>query len=457
MFWNNLTLFASGMIVQSADLRELHRLRIKSRPSESASWSIPQQIKIPAIEIGLSALFPTMVYTGGDGSTRRKLRSKKDEDTSNLEPVSGPVASLALSKKQPWAKNVVTIKFKGVQFVSTPLESRDASAPNRQLVCTSEAMVKVLNPSQFAALKGSLDPNLSFNPQTGEFFIRLHHSVGEAAIPSLKSRLRAVDRFVNFLEALDKAKGLIFRERVTLREVVFSYGEGEPEALNDTADEAPKRWRVTLDLSQDDVDVRLEMGSPHSRIVDMLKRLVNQDGGIGALLTWLPTSLPAMSTIEQIEKDWVALQEQRKGTLDFTMKTMDWAGMRYCLPDANGSGERHLALALNIKTRRGECWWHIWRSDRQDGEPDDEFDEVLRPIWNRKGDMWQGLATGAAGKPKEGVVNMLRAVDSAVRAVALGETPPMGRAAAPLKGQSQTRAQAQGGGKAAPSQVVVLD
>ncbi|KAI9171985.1 Mediator of RNA polymerase II transcription subunit 14 [Paramyrothecium foliicola] len=425
-FWNNLTLFATGMMAQSVDMRELHRLKIKCRPNESMNWSLPQQVRLPSIEIALSAVFPAMVV---DVAEKEAIGGSFIAASGNAElaSITRPATGnrLSLSPRQPWANNMVTIKFKGVQSQSTWSEGQNENATQR-LVCVSDAVIKVKRPAKFAALPSMVDWDVSYNPKKGEFCLRMRHPIEKSMVGALQSRIKAVDRFVTFLESMDKAKGTITSESVTLREVTFSYSEANVDSVPDEASQATQRWRVVLDLSKDDINIELEAGNPHLRVVDLMKRLVNTDGGIGALMVWLPASTRALKAIDDIESDWQDIQEKNQGQVEFSMKTIDWMTIRYTIggTDAtDGQKPKQLSLDVSMKVRRGEPWWHLTRTVIANGEvpPEDDFTQALKPIFEGKGEGWLGLTTSAAGKPDNGVVGMLQAVDNAMRTMAAGE------------------------------------
>lgn len=362
-FWGNLTFFATGMIAQAVDMRELHRLRIKSRTNDSIDVALPQQIHLPSIQLALSAMFPSIGYG-----------SPESED------------------RQSWANNIVTIRFKGIE-----------SCDDR-MACVSEAVLRVRKPSKFATLKGTVDRNLSYNAKLGEFCLRIQHAVGEPVLAILKSRIKAIDRFVNFLEAMDKAKGSIVSELVTLKEIRFLYQTSES-----------KQWRITLDLSKDDIAINIDRGNPHLRVVDLMQQLVNSDGGIGALMGWLPASLQALEAISTIETRWEGLQSKRVGQVEFAMKTLSWLSVQYTFV---GRQPKQVILQVRTKARRGEAWWHIWRSDGGVmATPGDVYTSALKTVWDGRGEGWMGLSTGAAAHSRSGIVAMLLAVDDAMQTV----------------------------------------
>ncbi|CAM1507272.1 Fc.00g069130.m01.CDS01 [Cosmosporella sp. VM-42] len=469
-FWNHLTLFTTGMIAQSVDLRELHRHHIKSRQSQSRNWSLPQPVRLPSTEIALSGIFPTLVFDSAESESAKGSSGQaatvgqNSELASILRPLTQPLTTVALSAKQPWANDIVSIVFKGVQPPRKLEGSLDPPPADTPLTCVSDAIIKVRKPSKFASLKGLVDREVSYHPQKGEFCLRIRHGIGESVLTTLKSRVKAVDRFVNFLESMDKAKGTLVSEKVTLRIVTFSYSE--PRDQNDDNTQRPPRWRIVLDLSKDSIDIKLQRDNPHLRVIDLMKTLVNSDGGIEALMLWLPTSLPALSAIQRIETTWADIQAMRQGYVEFSMKSVDWMSIRYTIAGSERliqQSRRQLTLDVKIKVRRGEPWWNIYRVYSTNHPQEDEFTTALKPIWEGKGHDWHGLITSVAARPSSGIVDLLTAVDDAIRALV---GTPEGTFVTDLTTQNSssqsmqsftqpTTQQSQGTGKG--SQVVVID
>lgn len=354
-FWNNLTVFATGSIARITDLRELHRHRIKSRSSDIKS-STSQQVRIPALEMDLSALVPSMAVD-------------------------------STGRKQGWANNIVIVRFGGLQPAPRP-----SGLENEKpwLRCTTDAILKVRNPSKFTTLNGNVDHDLSYNPIKGEFGLRIRHAVGEPILEILQSRIKSIDRFVNFLEAVEESNGAIVSEEVSLQRVTFKYGA----------------WSMALDLSHGDIDIFIDEHNPHLRVLDLMRVLVNSDGGISGLLSWLPASLSAMEALDSMETAW---EDVKVGTAQFTVKTLGWMSVRYSVLDKPDV----LTLEVQRKMRRGEAWWHVRRSDKD--ADDDMFSAPLKAVWVKNGAKWIGLSTGAAGKPDGGVVEMMLATDEAIR------------------------------------------
>ncbi|KAI5463043.1 mediator complex subunit MED14-domain-containing protein [Mariannaea sp. PMI_226] len=429
-FWDNLTLFATGMIAQSVDMRELHQNHIKSRPNQVKNWSLPQQIRLPSIEIALSGVFPSMVFDSveKDGKNANG-RAGSSLDSTKLASIVRPITGLDISGRQAWANDVVTIQFRGVQSpTKNPTTPDGASATS--LMCTSDAIIRVRKPAKFSSLKAVVDDDVHYNPRKGEFRLRIRHAIGEPILPTLKSRVKAVDRFVNFLESMDKAKGTIQSDRVSLREVAFSYTDSSQDRSEDQSQpQDQQRWSVVLDLSKDNIDVKLQEGNPHLRVADLMQGLVNTEGGIEALMVWLPASLPALDAIQRIEASWANIQTQEQGHVEFSMKTIDWMSIRYTLAGSSDGTQptRQLVLEVRIKVRRGEPWWHMWRSPSGSSNSlmEDEFTPLLKTLWEAKGGDWHGLGTSAAARPVKGVVKMLTAMDDAIRSLALKNAAAM--------------------------------
>lgn len=423
-FWYTLTLLSSGMIAQSVDLRELHQHHIKHILGEVKDLTAPSRVRMPAITFELSSLFPGMVLPA--------IRQRKPEtNRKGASANEGFITTMSLSPKQPWANNIVVIDFQGVQ-VGAPATSESQTRPegSRTLVCVSYATVSVRKPAKLKGLDGKIDRDVSYVASTGKFRVRLRHAVGEPTLPTFRSRVKAIDRFVNFLEALEDSKDTISSESATLNEVSCFYSTVSPPApaADDATGEepSPTRWNIVMDLSGVDIRVRLEKGNPHLRVMDLINRLVNMDGGIKILLVWLPSSLPALSALGEIESKWEEAVSRTDGSVEFSMRALDWMGIRYSLYSKDSAGQtttRQLRLDCRIRLHGREPWWHLCRSDADSAE--DGFSAALKPIWDGKGEDWQGLSTGAAGKLSGGVAKMLHALDEALRAM-VGSVPSEG-------------------------------
>lgn len=424
-FWSNLALFTTGIITQSVDVRELHRHRIKSKSSGNTDPSLSQQVRLPSIEISLADLFPSMA------SPRDKTAAADDSDLFSL--MQKHTGTATLKPKQAWADEVVLVNFKGIRSLSATPEEADADgSPPSKLICASDAVIKVRRPATFAALKGMVDRDVSYNPGRGEFSLRILRPVGSPILDALKPRIKAIDRFVNFYEAVASAGGAVTTELMTLSRVTFCYGARPGPGGQGV--ETSKPWRVSLNLSKDEIKVEMDRGNPHLRVLDLMKRLVNSDGGIGALITWLPASLPALAAVDELQTRWDSVEAQNQGRLEFAMNAIGWMRIKYS-GAAPGGIEERVVLELRMKLRQGGAWWHVWRCDAGAGaSPPDEFTKALKPVWSAKGQGWLGLTTGAASRPGHGVEAMLLAINDALRRVVVGTG---GGSSPPLKGPRQ--------------------
>ena len=400
-FWQNLTVFTTGLIVQMADIRALSQARILSRRAKSNSVAAKQSVQLMPLEILMSSILQGMGVGRNDDT--QDLTGEEKKSTSST----GQEAS------KHWADDILFVRYSDVQITSTETAVGQPSQP--KAIC--HAIIKVRKPSRFESLKGTIDEDVAYDAQLGQFSLRLAHEVGGPFVPTLISRVQAVDRFVNFIEAVDKAKGTITSEQATLRSIVFSY------MAHDQPPDS-KRWRVTLDLSGDSIDISLDDDNPHQLVIDLMRTLVNSAGGIGQLMAWLPRTLTAIEALEKIRSGWDDIESSGRGRIEFSMNNMDWMNIRYTLPKPAKKGQpsrKVLSLQAKLKIRRGETWWHLSRTE----EVEDDFTSVLKPIWEGSGEDWRGFSTSAAGRPGKGLVAMLRSVDDTVKVMVPTVTPGM--------------------------------
>ncbi|EKJ68220.1 hypothetical protein NXS19_001588 [Fusarium pseudograminearum] len=422
-FWNNLTLFASGMIAQAVDQRELHKQNIKFKPHGANNWSLPQQVRLPTLEIALSGIFPSMVF---DNAEKDNPKTAAATESGKLGPIVRSASASGISTKQPWANDIVSVRFKGVQ----PAEARPTGPESVKtgddksevpFTCVSDAIIKVRRPAKFAMLKSHMvGRDVSWNARTGEFCLRMRSSIGQSMLESLKARVKAVDRFVSFFESMDKAKEWIVAESVSLKEVTFSYGPLAPEASNKA--QPSRLWRITLNLSQNDIDLVMGGTNPHLPVTNLMQKLVNGANGIGALMNWLPESLPALEAVKKIRETWRDVEARHQGRFRFMMDSVDEMSIQYSLAGTvpgNQLVHREITFLAHIKHRRGEPWWHIMRKPLNGASTlDDEFSKALKPVWEATGEKWTGLVTGAAARPHDGTASLLLAIDEAIRPLA---------------------------------------
>ncbi|TDZ26184.1 Mediator of RNA polymerase II transcription subunit 14 [Colletotrichum orbiculare MAFF 240422] len=422
-FWNNLTILVTGIISHVTDLQDFHGRKVQYLKKRAANTSLPQEVRVPSLLIKLSQVLRS---TGDSG------RSSTDNDSGR-------------QKESPssWAQDQIEIKFMGLQVrpAAQVSDANNAQAiellENVELNTVVDAIMRVKDKSKFTLLKGRIDRDVSFSPRRGEFIFRVRQLIGKPILDTLMGHVKSIDRLVGFLEAMGKARGSVTCERMSLREVVFTYGDC---SLPSDANVAPKsrRWRATLDLSRSNIRISLERGNPHIRVLDLLTTLVNATDGLKALVIFMPILLPVLKTVESIENKWEPLETTNQGRVQIFARAVDWVALRYTL---NGAGGQSRILVLNIRTtvRRYETWWIVSRARIAGSSPPyDEFDKVLRSIWETSGAGWKGLMTAAAALPGPSTMELLTKLDDAIRTFAVtgGNGGPSSTDGAPTQ-QSQ--------------------
>ena len=429
-FFEDLTVYVTGMISQITDLRELHTNHTNHASRPSANYSLPLKIKLPAIYVRLSDM---------------------------LRPRSGAAEPLSAT----WAKEFIPICFRGIR---PPSDDDDGVAgavmaqPRRdsRIKITAEARITVTNRSRFQLLKGNIDHDVSFDARVGQFVLRLRTDMGTPVVTLLATRLRSLDRLVNYIEAIQRAGKDVVPVSVTLREVVFTYCRGgsndginDPEAavLLDALRPESRAWRVRLDLTREQgVGVTLDRGNPHLRVLDFLQ-MAAENYAFENIPSWLIFTLPLFRGVEKIEEAWKGIAARNEGLFQVFHKNLNWMTLRFSL-----GPRRILTLDIRPHNRKGKAMWHVRRPEQAGdnsaaipGSRNDEFERVLQQrVWSVQGDGIKGLGTSAAAESGAGIEKLMSLVDDAVRA--LVGTPPGG---VPV-GRSQELSSAPGTG--APQQ-----
>ncbi|OLN88125.1 Mediator of RNA polymerase II transcription subunit 14 [Colletotrichum chlorophyti] len=413
-FWSNLTLMVTSMITHATEERNLHRERINYLPKESTNLSLPPQLRIPSLFVPLSKIL------------RRPGKSSIQNDSAGGQNQPGNQAS-------SWAQDQVEIKFNALQHPSPVVSSQSGNGisaaevlENAGFSFVADAIVRVRDKSKFALLKGRVDRDVFFNSKVGQFIFTVRQQVGQPMLETLTTHVKSIDRLVGFLEAMGKARGSVKCERVSLREVVFTYSDIAQPGESDSSLK-PRRWRATLDLAKTDIRMSLERGNPHLRVLDLFTTLVNIRDGLKALIVYMPLLLPILRALESIESKWEVLESTDQGRVEVFPRTVDWIAIRYTLPSPTGQ-PRILVLDIRSRMRRGEVWWNFSRATPNGPLPlDEEFNKVLKSVWESHGDGWRGLMTGAAARPGPSTMELLTKLDDAVRTFAIsgdvGETP----------------------------------
>lgn len=389
-FFTDLTTLATGMIAHISDITTLGKSRIPYVPKPAINPYLSSRIRMPALYVRFASILPPQ---GGDPKAQRTRGS--------------------------WAGEFVKIIFRGVR--------NPASASSRYFTVSADVRVDVKDKSKFSLLKGHVDHDVYYHARTGSFRLHLRTEIGKSFVDVLATRLKALDRLVEFVAAINSRSGTVKCESVTLRKVVFTYGP--PSTEQPPADgQASTPWRVVLDLARSEkVSVTLEKGNPHIRIRDMLDRLVNSPVGFEQLPFWLQTSLSLQRGLDAMEDSWVDVASDNRGELQIVPRSIDWFNIHLHLPGQANKPARRLWLSVRCRQRRGQLWWSLDRP-RRPGEPprkdSDEFDAALQPVFDSRGDGWLGHGKSAVAQcAGTGVEDLLAKVSDALKTLAVAGAP----------------------------------
>ncbi|KAI0890712.1 MED14-domain-containing protein [Annulohypoxylon maeteangense] len=448
-FFSNLTIFTAALISHRTDLIALHKRRIKQMSHVGVNYSLPANMKVPSIFIRLSDI----------------LRQPQSDE---------PNKRIAR-----WAHDFVEITFKGVRNLSTrprilsgekpdTNETSGGTEQQKELLQTFfDARIKVSDPDRFGLLKGHVERDVAFSKAIGVFVLRLEANVGSTMLDMLANRLEAIDKLADCIDAIRRSDRDIKCEEITLNKVVVTYTD-QPKLDGDaTIQPHGDRWKATLELGREKIELKLGKGNPQLRALDQFQRLVNSSLRCGKLPFYLSSTLPIHRALESVEDAWESLEMNNRGRVEIFAPYLDWFDIRYHLPGPNRSPHttRRLTLQVRLQNRREGVEWEITRVEPgKIAKPDDEFKQVLEKVYNADGKVWRSLGDSAASKTDHRVGDLVKAIDEAVRRLAM-QSPTVVKQNQP-KPQMQPRSQAQAvyhktmaASRARPQagQVVVLD
>ncbi|KAL1878665.1 mediator complex subunit [Diaporthe australafricana] len=389
-FFTDLTTLTTGMIAQISDITTLRKSNIQYTVKPTNNPYLSSRLRMPALFVRFAAILPPQ---GGEHKTQQTRDS--------------------------WASEFVQIIFRGVR--------NPASASSRCFTVSADVRVVVKDKSKFSLLKGHVDHDVFYHPRNGYFRLHLRTEIGKSFIDTLATRLKALDRLVEFVAAINSRADTVKCESVTLRKVVFTYGP--PTTEQPSADgQASTPWRVVLDLARSEkVSVTLEKGNPHVRVRDMLDNLVNSPVGFEQLPFWLQTSLRLHRGLDAMEDSWVDIASNNQGDLQVVPRALDWLSVHLKLPALANKSARHLCLSVRCRQRRGQLWWSVERAKRSGDSPKkdvDEFDAALQPVFDARGEGWLGQGKSAVALcAGTGVEDLLARLSDALKALAVGGPP----------------------------------
>ncbi|OAA61010.1 RNA polymerase 2 holoenzyme mediator complex component [Niveomyces insectorum RCEF 264] len=452
-FFSDLTVFATGLIAQYTDARELRRRNNTAKAARVANPYLPALAKLPALSLRLSELLASS-SSNGDGDKPAGRRSA-------------------------WALDFVQLLFRGVDVdsFSTERARRIGVLAEARLTVTDRAKFRLLGGSSSSSGGGGgragADHDVAFNARTGQFCLYLRAQVGESIIETLVSRLRALERLVGFLDAIRRENRVVRCETVTLRKLVFSYGAASSGGSDDGTH---RRWKVAVDLAKATaVRLQLERGCPHLRVVDYLNRVANDPATFAAVPFFLATTLSLHQALDRMEDAWGAIQMRNGGLLGIFPRALDWVVVRFFVRGPHGRA-RQLVIEIRLKTRHGASLWQVRRLESgteqqsQSQAPEDELNKAMVRIFSNSGPGWRGLLTAIVASPwpvaangdggeggnssssstTDGIGNCLALIDESVRAMlavpppttTLSVTQMQQRRAQAAQAQAQAQAQA---------------
>ncbi|KAH8675385.1 mediator complex subunit MED14 [Xylariales sp. PMI_506] len=422
-FFSNLTIFTAAMISHIIDLKTLHQRHIKHSIVEVSNRYLPPNMKLPAVFMRLSDVL------------------KDRQSTSSRKAVS-------------WATDFVQIMFKGVETrhrldghsrvagkEGTTADSTGAvPAKQDRLTTIADARFRVVDRSKFSLLQGNVEQDVAFNPRLGVFALRLKAEAGNTMLDDLASRVQAIERLVDCVDAIRRSSSDIQCETITLAQVVFTYSDAIGRTAGSTAEANLQRWRASLDLRTDRTKMSLEKGNPHLRVLDGFNRLLNSELGFAKVPQYLAFTLPVLKALDGIEDSWQDMDMDGRSRVEIFSGHLDWFSIRYTLPGYN-NGERQLHIQVKLRERRGKHWWHVYRSEPGSvPNPSDDLKEGLEAVWSMKDKDWANFGDSASSEADDRIITLLQALDAKVKElVELPPPPPPAPATAPSTSPSMAR------------------
>jgi mediator of RNA polymerase II transcription subunit 14 len=429
-FLSTLNLFAAALLSHYTNLKALHYLNAQHRLRNSRRF-LP--IKVPSIYLKLSQIIP---------SKNRASRTGK-----------------------PWAIDIVKLTFTGLETsppspkpIQSPPNPSNLPTPSTQnqsqvqhrptlaqdkAVVVTEARIVIPDRSALSLLAEKFDKDIAFDNKSGSFAIRIRSAVGESIIRPLVENLNRIEKFVEFINVLDKHKDALHSETPSLNKIVFTYGP--LLAAIDADNNIPRPYRATITFGALNSPLALEFdnANPHLRIADFLTRVLNAAPGLDSVATLLPMTQPTLSALDTIERNWLPLSD--RGSVTVFVRATEWYIIRYLLLPPAGTPDappRRISFEAKIQSRKGEAWWYVRRSDGHDGRDKDEVDAALKAIWNSKGLGWDGMRVSAVARPA-GANDLFAKIDEVMRTVDLSKPLPAPVAPVAPMQQAQIHVQTQ--------------
>ena len=333
--------------------------------------------------------------------------------------------------KNKSTRDLVKLSFQGLescpskQLDGTPRKAAEAilppGSPENDVVMITEARINVPVPETLKRLKGNIDRDVAFDPNTGMLALRLRSKIGDSVIPTLIERTIRVFRLVEFVKVLQEHAASLKCEQIALGQITFTYGDtGLTEGLgsNDTS-VLSKQYSAVIDFSgkEDKMSLILEKGNPHLQIADHLRNILNGKEGLRGVATFLPLTLPVLAGLDSVSVAWTSVSKTI-GEVIVLIRAADRYEIHYNFSSATNESSaerrsRKVTLEIRLKQRAGVPWWELRRVEQRDPLGDD-IEAVLKPVWSLNGPGFQGMRVCSVAQP-HGAEELLRRVDDAVR------------------------------------------
>lgn len=339
---------------------------------------------------------------------------------------------------KPWAKDVLKVSFQGIETLeqketaTSPSNGSDQSPSNpsgpvgpRQ-PDTEEGAIMIAEGHMETAIPAGLlvkqhvDKDIAFHPSTSAFAFRLKARVGEPSITPLIERLQRVERLVDFVQVINAHPESLHCESVSLSRLIFSYGCVQSPSPNHSHTESP-RYQAIIDFSSQSsrLELQLEAGNPHIRILDHLTKILNSPLGLHGLATILPLTLPILRALDTAEDSW---EDIPSSELQILCRAADWYAVRYILtPPSDGDNNspaapKRVVFEIRLQRRGNVPWWCIRRDQKHNPATMDPLDLALKEkVWTggEKG-VWMGMQCAAIAQISGAEAMVLR-VDTTMR------------------------------------------
>jgi mediator of RNA polymerase II transcription subunit 14 len=326
-FWSSLDVLATGVMTQNNIRSFLLQRGVHTKSDESLVETVPglpSSIPIPVVLAKLSDVVPFLMpkmgsemqfsdkATGIQGqfmdvtSDPNKLRlpqldliapaSRSRRGTLGGRAMAkGPSSSQPKAQNMSWVYDMVKVAFKGFSTQSGAGSGATYNNNKSPSLCVSKVSIRALDPDFFKFLNGkSLGGDVVFSLETGEFVVSICHDMGIDIGDLIVARVNAIDRLVDFVEAMNHVPPGIRYTSIKLDEVKFTY----PDTRNLT------RWPVQYDLSGPSIRVNLDAKDPHLPAESLISRIANGGNGISAVMKWLPITLDLFAAINIILAIW---------------------------------------------------------------------------------------------------------------------------------------------------------